>query len=123
MTEMNRYTKELRDRFFDKDFRKELLETPKKGAKDLGYDYNVDFSVVINSKNRIFVVIPTRKTSIPAAELANISAAGAMSLGSIGSIGSVCTTAGTVGTASSANIIKTEKYGTYDASGHDVKEI
>ncbi len=86
----------------DKDFRKKITQDSNKYATDLGYeDTSVEYKVVRNTKEIAYITFPN-SLNLRAQDLANVSAAGAFTLGSAGTIGTVCTSASTVGTASTA---------------------
>ncbi len=106
--------KNINKLLLDKEFRKQLRED--KSAISTLYQYNkedVEYKVVTNSKDKIYVVIPNEDLYL---NLENINAAATHTVGSGGSVstvgtlstaGSYCTCASSLGSAASAGSIST----------------
>ncbi len=91
---------EIRAKLYDKDFRKMLLKNSGEYFKNSNYDVNV----TKNTKDTIYVVIPSSELS--ESDLTNVDAAGStLSVGTAFCVGSISSTAGSASTASSAIII------------------
>ncbi len=87
----------------DKSFRSNIIRDANKYAADLGYKSKVpvEYKAVKNTKNITYIAFPS-SIKVTMESLANVSAAGAFTLGSAGSLGTACTCVSTLGTASSA---------------------
>ncbi|SMM98771.1 hypothetical protein SPONN_2809 [uncultured Candidatus Thioglobus sp.] len=101
---------------YDKEFQKKLIEDPSIVAKLWGYpdDTDVTFTVKKNTKDTIYVVIPSNQTDISLSDIADLNAAAntASTLGTAGSAStasSAFSCAGTLSTVGSAGSIGTVK--------------
>ncbi len=93
---------------FDKSFRSELLNNPKKAINELNNQYNdIEYKVVVNTKDTVYFVITDIAIDMSDIQAGvKVSTVGSVgSFGSGGTISSFGTTGGTLGTVGSLSTV------------------